>query len=184
MHDAGENLVELDSGSAVTALLANGQTRLLQGGAGKIITSKQGLVSYHNLRIDVASTCWVITFKRPGVLPCSSRPLVVRPGKAHRLEILQQPDEASPAQTFVKQPVVRFVDAFDNVLWVHDQQVKAVLTLNGVELPPAEHSSPFPAPYLGSSLGSGLLGDTDVGMDPRELQEARCEAYQSSCEAP
>ena len=184
VHDAGENLVELDSGSAVTALLANGQTRLLQGGAGKIITSKQGLVSYHNLRIDVASTCWVITFKRPGVLPCSSRPLVVRPGKAHRLEILQQPDEASPAQTFVKQPVVRFVDAFDNVLWVHDQQVKAVLTLNGVELPPAEHSSPFPAPYLGSSLGSGLLGDTDVGMDPRELQEARCEAYQSSCEAP
>ncbi len=52
VHDAGRNVVQLDQGSPVTALHAIGETSLLQGGAGKIVASKQGIVTFTNLRLD------------------------------------------------------------------------------------------------------------------------------------
>jgi hypothetical protein len=183
--DAGANLIELDSGSAVTALLANGDQRLLLGGAGRIVASQQGLVRYSNLRLDLAGVCWVLIFKRPGVLPCNSRPLVVHPGKAQKLEILQQPASlAQPGLLLPKQPSVVFVDAYQNQVWDTTQQVTAVLVLAQLELPAAPGSSPFPAPYYGSSRGRGLIGQVKVGTDSAESQHAVCEAKASSCDDP
>jgi len=184
INDAGANLVKLDSGSPVTAFLMNGATSLLQGGAGKIVASKEGIIAFTNLRLDLASTCHVLTFKRPGVFPCSTRPLIVRPSVAYTLDLVQEPDGATPGATITTQPIVKIVDVFGNVLWDTNVQVTAVLLLNGNHLPAALGSAPFPVPYYGESRGRGLIGKVDLGIDAEQSQLEVCELKSSSCRAP
>ena len=184
VHDAGGNLVQLDAGSPVTALLTNGATSLLQGGAGKIVASKGGIISYTNLRLDLAGTCWVLTFKRPGVFPCSTKPLVVTPGAAYKLHLEKQPAGASPGAELEWQPQIKIIDAYENVLWDTPLQVTANLLLNGLALPAASGTHSFPQPYRGESRGKGLIGAIALGLDSDETQIAVCEAKQSSCQAP
>jgi hypothetical protein len=181
--DAGDNVVERDSGSPVTALLTNGPASLLQGGAGRIVASSQGLVSYTNLRLDLASTCWVMTFKRPGVLPCHTRPLVVSPAAPHRLLLVKQPAGARPGAPLADQPVVQLIDLFDNLVWETETEVTVSLLLDHASLPSAPGVQ-FPAPYYGRSRGRGLVGATQLRSDAAACQHARCEALPSSCEAP
>lgn len=112
--DLGGNVLTTDSETLVTASILNQQQSSLRGGTAKIVVVSKGHAEYSLLQIDMASSCFQLTFTSVGRLPAFSQPFAVKPLPPSRLAFTTSPSGAAPGFALTRQPVIQAVDIFGN----------------------------------------------------------------------
>ena len=184
IHDVGGNLVPITlPGLEVTAKIRNGGST-----SGAQVAVVNGVATFRNFAVMEAQDCLVLEFQTcktdvlcPTPLPAvSTNTLSVVRGFASRLELLQQPEGASPGSALDTQPIVGVIDAGSNVVVLAQEslgsQIRCVGPCKYLGPHVDKDLSPLPSPASEASpprnLGSSLLASmsgvalmTDVRID-------------------
>ena len=125
--DSGGNLVVAFIGKANADLLLNDDFETLQGT--KSLPFIDGIVSFSDMWISKAKSCYIIKFTSLDLEPALSRPFNVSLGKSpYQLSILESPEGISPGYSFQKQPVIAVQDAGENYIQLFSYDIQVVLT--------------------------------------------------------